>query len=57
LAEDYASSLKLEQISIAFEDELKTYRVVLSQHDKIKDAIRSRDEAKAITQNAWIAVY
>jgi len=57
LAEDYASSLELEEISIAFEEELKTYRVVLSQHDNIKDAIRSRDAAKAITQNAWIAVY
>ena len=57
LAEDYASSLELEEISIAFEEELKTFRVVLSQHDNIRDAIRSRDEAKAITQNAWIAVY
>jgi hypothetical protein len=57
MAEEYASSLELEDLSIVFEEELETYRVVMSQHDNIGDAVRSRDEAKAITQNAWIAVY
>jgi len=57
MAEEYTSSLELEDLSIIFEEELETYRVVMSQHDNIGDAVRSRDEAKAITQNAWIAVY
>jgi len=57
MAEEYTSSLELEDLSIVFEEALVTYRVVLSQHDNIGDAVRSRDEAKAITQNAWIAVY
>lgn len=57
MAEEYTSSLELEDLSIVFEEELETYRVVMSQHDNIGDAVRSRDEAKAITQNAWIAVY
>jgi hypothetical protein len=57
MAEEYTSSLELEDLSIVFEEELETYRVVLSQHDNIGDAVRSRDEAKSITQNAWIAVY
>jgi hypothetical protein len=57
MAEEYTSSLELEDLSIVFEEELETYRVVLSQHDNIGDAVRSRDEAKAVTQNAWIAVY
>lgn len=57
MADEYASGLELEDLSIIFEEELATYRVVLSQHDNVGDAIRSRDEAKAITQNAWIAVY
>ena len=57
MAEDYTSSLELEDLSIVFEEELETYRVVMSQHDNIGDAVRSRDKAKAITQNAWIAVY
>jgi gas vesicle protein len=56
-AEEYASRLELEDISIAFEQELATYRVVLSQHDNLAAAIRARDEARAITQNAWIAMY
>jgi hypothetical protein len=57
MAEEYTSSLELEDLSIVFEEELETYRVVMSQHDNIGDAVRSRDQAKAITQNAWIAVY
>jgi hypothetical protein len=57
MAEEYTSSLELEDLSIVFEEELETYRVVMSQHDNIGDAVRSRDEAKAVTQNAWIAVY
>lgn len=57
MADDYVSSLELEDLSIVFEVELETYRVVLSQHSNIGDAVRSRDKAKAITQNAWIAVY
>ena len=57
IAEEYTSSLELEDLSIILEEELQTYRVVLSQHDTIGDAVRSRDKAKAITQNAWIAVY
>lgn len=57
MAEEYTSSLELEDLSIVFEEELETYRVVMSQHDNIGDAVRSRDKAKAITQNAWIAVY
>lgn len=57
MAEEYTSSLELEDLSIVFEEELETYRVVLSQHDNIGDAVRSRDEAKSITQDAWIAVY
>ena len=56
-AEEYASRLELEDISIAFEQELATYRVVLSQHDNLAAAVRARDEARAITQNAWIAMY
>jgi len=57
MADEYASSLELDDLSVVFEEALETYRVVLSQHDNIGDAVRSRDEAKAITQNAWIAVY
>lgn len=57
MAEEYTSSLELEDLSIVFEEELETYRVVLSQHDNIGDAVRSRDEAKSVTQDAWIAVY
>jgi hypothetical protein len=57
MAEEYASSLELEDLSIVFEEELKTYRVVMSQHDAIGDAVRSRDEAKTIAKDAWIAVY
>ena len=56
-AEEYASRLELEDISIAYEQELATYRVVLSQHDNLAAAVRARDEARAITQNAWIAMY
>lgn len=56
MADEFASSLELD-LSVVFEEALETYRVVLSQHDNIGDAVRSRDEAKAITQNAWIAVY
>jgi hypothetical protein len=57
MAEEYVSSLELEDLNIVFEETLDTYRVVFSQHENIGDAVRSRDEAKAITQNAWIAVY
>ncbi|MDB2581618.1 SPOR domain-containing protein [Schleiferiaceae bacterium] len=56
-AEEFASRLELEGINITFEQELATYRVVLSQHDNLAAAIRARDEARAITQNAWIAMY
>ena len=57
MAEEYASSLELEDLKIVFEEALETYRVVLSQHDTLGDAVRSRDEAKTITKDAWIAVY
>jgi hypothetical protein len=57
IAEEYSASLELQDLSIVFEEALETYRVVLSQHDNIGDAVRSRDEAKAITHDAWIAVY
>lgn len=57
LAKNYVNNLSLQNVLIRFEEELKTYRVVLSQHDSITDAVQARDKAKAISPNAWIAVY
>lgn len=57
IAEKFTSNLDSTNLRIIFEEELTTYRVVFSQHDNIGDAVRSRNEAKAIAHDAWIAVY
>ena len=43
--------------TISFVEALNTYRVVYSKHESLSKARTALDEAKAVTKNAWIAVY
>ena len=57
LAFDFINSISTKKTKMHLIQNQNMHRVVYSQHDNIGDAVRSRDQAKAITQNAWIAVY
>lgn len=45
------------ECSIIFMKDLDTYRVVFSAHTSINEAQEAKNEAKSITENAWIAVH
>lgn len=57
MADAYAEYVAIDGITIAYEEELDTYRVVLNKHDSLREAVSARDKAKSITPNAWIAIY
>ena len=43
--------------TVSFVEDLDTYRVVYSMHESLVDARAALEEAKAIIETAWIAVY
>ena len=43
--------------TVSYVEDLDTYRVVFSSHESLDDARTSLEEAKAIIETAWIAVY
>ena len=55
MAENYAEMID-EETSIVPVNELSTFRVVLSIHDKLNQALSALENAREITSTAWIAV-
>jgi hypothetical protein len=55
MAENYAQSIE-STTSIVNVSELNTYRVVLSMHNELNDALSALEEARKLTSKAWIAV-
>ena len=55
MAENYAQSIE-STTSIVNVSELNTYRVVLSMHNELNDALSALEEARKRTSKAWIAV-
>jgi hypothetical protein len=55
MAENYAQSIE-STTSIVNVSELNTYRVVLSIHNELNDALSALEEARKLTSKAWIAV-
>lgn len=55
MAENYADMID-EETSIVPVDELSTFRVVLSMHNKLNQALSDLENAREITSSAWIAV-
>jgi len=57
MANEYLNTLDIENIQVVFVESIPTYRVVLSEHKELRDALLALENAMAITPNAWIAVY
>ena len=55
MAENYAQSIE-STTSIVNVSDLDTYRVVLSMHNELNDALSALEEARKFTSKAWIAV-
>ena len=55
MAENYAQSIE-STTSIVNVSEFDTYRVVLSMHNELNDALSALEEARKFTSKAWIAV-
>jgi hypothetical protein len=55
MAENYAQSIE-STTSIVNVSEFDTYRVVLSMHNELNDALSALEEARKRTSKAWIAV-
>ncbi len=55
MAESYARSIE-SKTNIINVSELNTYRVVLSMHNELNDALSALEEARKFTSKAWIAV-
>ena len=57
MANEYLNTLDIEDVQVVFVESIPTYRVVLSEHKELRDALLALENAMAITPNAWIAVY
>lgn len=57
MANEYLNSLDIDDLQVVFVESIPTYRVVLSEHKELREALLALENAMAITPNAWIAVY
>jgi len=55
-AERFISELGSE-LGVSYVNDLNTYRVVYSMHEKLAEARTALEAAKAVVETAWIAVY
>ena len=57
MANEYLNTLDTKDLKVVFVESIPTYRVVLSEHEHLREALLALENAMAITPNAWIAVY
>ena len=57
MANEYLATVENTDAKVVYVESIPTYRVVVSEHQELRDALLALEKAMSITPNAWIAVY
>lgn len=57
MANEYLATVENTEAKVVYVESIPTYRVVVSEHQELRDALLALEKAMSITPNAWIAVY